>query len=260
MGDVREEGRLSGRQELLLRLNFLLASAFIMIPAMVIKGAGKDGWMSIILAALAGIGMTALYTVLGRRFPGRTLVQYSRLLLGKFAGNLIGLMMMWFALHLGALVLRNFGDFLAAALMPETPYLVFHVLIILVISLALYGGLEVLGRFNEILTWIVVTSILSLLILTLSIEDFDLKNLLPVLEEGIGPALKTSLLPFTFPFGETVLFTMLLPYLNKPEEARKAPIMAMIYAGLLLATITLVVLAVFGVASLLYLPIRWPGA
>jgi len=229
---VRKDGKISGSQELLLMLNFLLASAFIIIPSAVVNGAKQDGWMAIILATVTGIGIAMLYTTLGLRFPRQTLVQYAQLILGKIPGKTVGLLFMWFALHLGALVLRNFGDFMVVTLMPETPRIVFHMLIMFVIALALYGGLEVLCRFNQVLTPIVVISIIFIIILTFTIKDFDLKNLLPVLEDGFIPVLKTSLIPITFPFGETVLFTMILPYINKPEEAKKAHVTAMIGAGI----------------------------
>jgi spore germination protein KB len=250
---VREEDKISGGQELLLMLNFLLASAFIIIPAAVVTGAKQDGWMAIVLAVLTGIGIAMLYTTLGLRFPRQTLVQYAQLTLGRIPGITVGLLFMWFALHLGALVLRNFVDFLAVTLMPDTPHIVFHVSIMLVIVLALYGGLEVLCRFNQILTCIVVISIILIIFLTATIKDFDLKNLLPVLEGGFMPVLKTSLIPITFPFGETVLFTMILPYIIKQEDAKKNHAAAMIGAGILLTLVTLAVLAVFGSGAANYL-------
>lgn len=250
---MREDGKISGSQELLLMLNFLLASAFIIIPSAVVSGAKQDGWMAIILATVTGIGIAMLYTTLGLRFPRQTLVQYAQLILGKIPGKIVGLLFMWFALHLGALVLRNFGDFMVVTLMPETPRIVFHMLIMFIIALALYGGLEVLCRFNQVLTPIVVISIIFIIILTFTVKDFDLKNLLPVLEDGFIPVLKTSLIPITFPFGETVLFTMILPYINKPEEAKKAHVAAMIGAGILLTLITMAVLAVFGAGAVNYL-------
>lgn len=253
VADVREDGKISGSQELLLMLNFLLASAFIIIPSAVVSGAKQDGWMAIILATVTGIGIAMLYTTLGLRFPRQTLVQYAQLILGKIPGKIVGLLFMWFALHLGALVLRNFGDFMVVTLMPETPRIVFHMLIMFIIALALYGGLEVLCRFNQVLTPIVVISIIFIIILTFTVKDFDLKNLLPVLEDGFIPVLKTSLIPITFPFGETVLFTMILPYINKPEEAKKAHVAAMIGAGILLTLITMAVLAVFGAGAANYL-------
>ncbi|MFZ5646678.1 MAG: GerAB/ArcD/ProY family transporter [Bacillota bacterium] len=54
VADVREEGKISGSQELLLMLNFLLASAFIIIPSAVVNGTKQDGWMAVILATVTG--------------------------------------------------------------------------------------------------------------------------------------------------------------------------------------------------------------
>ncbi|WP_375540594.1 GerAB/ArcD/ProY family transporter [Peribacillus simplex] len=42
------------------------------------------------------------------------------------------------------------------------------------------------------------------------------ENLLPVLEEGWKPVFTTAFpLTFTFPFGEMIVFTVLMPYLNR---------------------------------------------
>ncbi|NPV71554.1 MAG: endospore germination permease [Firmicutes bacterium] len=251
--NARDEIRISYRQELLLMLNFLLANAFIIIPSAAVKGAKQDGWMTIALATVTGIGLTMLHTTLGMRYPRQTLVQYAQVILARVPGKMVGLLFMWFALHLGALVVRNFGDFMVITLMPETPRIVFHAVIMLVVVLALYGGLEVLCRFNEGLTFLVVVSIIFVLVLSLSIEGFDLKKLLPPFENGLLPVLKTSLIPITFPFGETVLFTMIIPYLDEQEKARRAHIVAMAGAGTLLTLITVAVVAVFGVTALDYL-------
>ena len=234
-------------------LNFLLASAFIIIPSVIIAEAKQDGWMVIVLATVTGIGIALLYTALGLRFPRQTLVQYAQLILGKIPGKTVGLLFMWFALHLGALVLRNFGDFMVITLMPETPRILFHVSIMLIVALALYGGIEVLCRFNGFVTPIFVISIVLLILLTVTIKDFDLNNLLPFLENGFIPVLKSSLIPISFPFGETVLFTMILPYINKPEEAKKNHVVAMIGAGILLTLITMAVLSVYGAGAANYL-------
>lgn len=240
------KNKISSRQELLLMLNFLLASAFIIIPSSAVAGARQDCWLALILATITGIGIAILYTAAGLRFPGQTIVQCAQSILGKIPGKLVGLLFTWFSLHLGALVLRNFSDFLVINLMPETPPEVINVLIMLLIAQALYGGLEVLCRFNEMIIPIVLISIIFILVLSPTIAGFDIKKLSPMLENGLMPVVKTSLIPISFPFGETVLFTMILPYLNDPEKAQKAHIAAMISAGIILTVTTAEVLATFG--------------
>lgn len=85
------KNKISSRQELLLMLNFLLASAFIIIPSSAVAGARQDGWLALILATITGIGIAILYTAAGLRFPGQTIVQCAQSILGKIPGKLVGL-------------------------------------------------------------------------------------------------------------------------------------------------------------------------
>nr|WP_003540396.1 endospore germination permease [Desulfotomaculum nigrificans] len=243
-GGSREEGRISSRQELLLMTNFLLASAILLTPTGVVSEAKQDGWMAILLGMVVGIGIAALYTTLGLRFPRQTLVQYAEVILGKILGKAVGLLFVWFALHLGSVVVCNFGTFVTTTVMPETPLAAVNIAIMLVVMLVVYRGLEVFARVNEILTLLVV--IATVLILLLPINELSYKNFLPVLENGWQPVLKASLVPITFPFGETVLFAMILPYINKPEQAQKGRFVAIMVGGILLTVTTMVILAIFG--------------
>ncbi|MGM0879370.1 MAG: GerAB/ArcD/ProY family transporter, partial [Bacillota bacterium] len=76
----------------------------------------------------------------------------------------------------------------------------------------------------------------------------DLHNLQPFLENGWKPILTTAF-PLTtfFPFGEMIVFTMLLPYLNRSELTKKVWLSAVISSGLILSYTTSLDIAVLSV-------------
>ncbi|HHW02177.1 MAG TPA: endospore germination permease [Thermoanaerobacterales bacterium] len=243
---MKEEGRVNSEQIFFLVLNFLLASAFIMIPSTVTGKAGKDGWAAILIATGAGSLLSMLYTALCIRFSGRTIIQFAQEIMGKIPGKILGIIFVWFALHLGALVLRNFGDFMVISLMPSTPLIVFNAVVMLIAVMAVYRGIEVLCHFNLMLVPVILSSMAVIIIFSFTIHDFDAANLLPLFESGFSRVLKTSLIPLTFPFGESVLFLMIFPCMSVPRDTKKIMVGAILAAALIMAVITAETVAVFG--------------
>jgi len=54
-------------------------------------------------------------------YPGKDLFDIIQIVMGKFMGKLISVLMIWFAFHLGTLVMRNLSDFTNTLVFPDTP-------------------------------------------------------------------------------------------------------------------------------------------
>ena len=119
---------------------------------------------------------------------------------------------------------------------------------ILTILYAIYKGIEVLVRVGELLFFLVyLMAIIGVLLMVFS-GLIQLDNLKPILENGIMPVLKVSLTQtINFPFGEMVVFTMILPCLNEPKKAKKICLLAMILSGLNITITFIVDIATLGV-------------
>lgn len=239
-----ESGRITPRQAMFLMVAFLLGSAILIIPSAIAVSARQDSWLSIILATLAGLLIIALYTALALRFPGQNLIQYSETVMGKIPGKIVGLVVIWFALHLGSLVVRNFGDFLNHTILQRTPLVIVNAVIILLVVMAVKSGLEVIARVNFMILPFLI--ILLLVLVVLSIPEIDIRRLLPVMESGLMPVFKGMLSAIGFPFAETILFTMIIPYVNNPGDVRKAMFWGGLTGGFLLMLVILITLLVIG--------------
>jgi spore germination protein KB len=68
------------------------------------------------------------------------------------------------------------------------------------------------------------------------------------LENGWKPVLQTAFpLTFTFPFGEMIVFTMLLPYVKQPKASVKIGLLGILIAGIVLSLVMVLNISVLGV-------------
>ncbi|MGG6313058.1 GerAB/ArcD/ProY family transporter [Paenibacillus macerans] len=181
---------------------------FIMGSTMILGTAGQaknDAWIAILIA----IGMSFPVVLISARllalYPGQNLYDIFQNVFGKLLGKVFILLYVWYAIHLAALVLRNFGEFMDAEAMPETPMLV-PMLFVSALSVGVVlSGIETMGRSARLLFNVCLVTILMVLLLTIGRMEFD--NLLPILDKGWGPVWEGAFSTFSFPFAEIILFT-----------------------------------------------------
>lgn len=240
-----ERGKISLAQTVYLLVILVSATAVIFLPAITAQAAGRDAWMSPLLATLPGIYLALVLTAIGARLPGRTLIEYLQDILGAWPGRVVGVLYILFFLHTNGMIIREFGELMSAMVMPRTPQIVFHALLLFLCAWAVRGGLEVLARTSEIIFPLVLFLFTAAVLLTA--KDMKFFNLLPLLENGIKPVILASLDPVGWR-GEIILLGMFLPYLAKPREGGRGGILAVIIIGLILAADSIANTAVFGPA------------
>lgn len=237
-----EKGKISGTQAFLLMISMILPTAVLTVPAITIKSARQDAWVSIIIAALAGLLIVWLTVNLSLRFPGKTLFEYAEEILGKVPGKFVGLLYIWWFLHMNALVIREYGTFLVTAVMPETPIIVFHIMVVAVAAYAVRCGLEVLGRANQLL---IPITVLLAMVFILSVPIMKISRVLPLFDASLPEIIKGAAVPTSW-LGEIVTFSMIIPYLNKPKQARRVGVLAILSVSFLLTASILEALLIFG--------------
>lgn len=241
---IIEEGKISGSQFMWLLVTIVLPTAVLFIPALTIKEAGTSAWISGgVTATIWGLVIIWITSTLGERFPGMTFVDYSSQIVGKYPGRFLGFFYMIVFIYVNVLVVREFGEFLVTAFMPETPLIVFNFFLLALAASAVRNGVEVIARMNHFVVSLMFFALIF--IFTLVFGEADFKNLTPFLEGGIKPIIHSSLTPMGWR-GELVLLMILLPYLNNYKEARYAGYKATILLGAVLAIDIIMALVVFG--------------
>jgi spore germination protein KB len=238
-----EKGKVSPRQAGQMVFLSIQATIILFVPAITASVAGHDAWISILVGSLFGLVTLFFVVWLGKKHPGKTLFQFSETIFGTYIGKLVGLAYVWIFLHLVAIIVREFGDFMTTSFMPTTPLSVFNFSLIVLCAWSVIAGLEVIARMSEFIIILVVGSLL--LILTLSILNWDLGNMLPFFSNGAMPILLGALPPASW-HGEVIWLAVILPFITRPGRAFLAGSTAIVSSTILLTLVVVGTLAVFG--------------
>lgn len=226
-----EEGRISRFQFSMLMVGFIFGTSIIISPA---QSAGHDGWIATLIGIMEALLIVWVFSTLANQFKDKTLVEINDLVYGRILGKGISLIFIWYLFHLSALVLTNFSRFLATEIYFTTPKTVLLIGIVAVCASTVGRGIEVLARCSVVL----VSFVLLLIIndLGLAIPTMDINNLLPILDIPVEKLLWAAHGAATFPFAETVAFTMIFAFLNN-RKGRYAPAATAILIGGLCLTL-----------------------
>ncbi|SDI03447.1 GerAB/ArcD/ProY family transporter [Alteribacillus bidgolensis] len=210
--------------------------------------AKQDAWIAVLLGMAGGLFMFFIHYRLYRCYPDMMPTEYIQKIIGKCFGKILACVYIVYFLYLAARILRDFGEMLVTFSYQETPLFITNVLLLLVIVYAVCKGIEVLARMGEFLfVLIYIFAVVGFLLLVIS-GVMDLNNLKPVLEEGIGRVLNTFFTQTWYvSFGEIIVFTMILPYVNRPKKVKIAGMSAIGIVGINLAIVMAVNITVLGV-------------
>lgn len=238
-----EQGRVSFKQLILIIIISRISIALTYLEALTAPPENQDLWLSELLIFPITLLLSVPVYFLWKKFPDQTIIQYSQTIVGK-TGKLIGILYIWFFVHITAITASQYGMFLSTAVMPETPILFFVVSLVLLCAYAARNGIEVISRVSEFSTSIIFIGIITIVLFLA--KDIDLKALTPVLEKGTLPVLQGG---FTLAARtvETLGLVMLLPYLNERKKVKLIFILSSALISLILVIITIPIQGVFGV-------------
>jgi spore germination protein KB len=213
-----EKGKISSFQMAIIMYTTILATAILLVPAITAKYAKQDLWLSPIWASLIGFITVYIAYRLNKHYPDKTIIEYSEQILGRIFGKILGFVYLCFYLHITSIVVREYGEFIVGTFLNNTPITVIMGTMVLVCALNVRGGVEVMGRSAQLFVPIVI--FLFAWIVILLIPDYEPTNILPMMEHGLGPSIKGSIVPQGW-FSEFLLTSFLLPYLTDREKGMK---------------------------------------
>lgn len=218
---------ISNRQGITLIALFIMGSTLVLgIGA----DAKQDAWLAILLAVLLAVPMMAIYARLLSLYPEKNLYDILDTVFGKLFGRLVALLFTWYVFHLGAMVLRNFQEFIKVVAFPETPEFVPIMLMGILCIWAAKEGVELLGRWSQFI--MIILSAIIVIVVLLCMKDADFDNLRPVLYNGVGPVISSAFGIFSFPYAETFVFTAVFTF----SKVRNSPLKVYL-KGLILGTV-----------------------
>jgi spore germination protein KB len=240
-----EKAKISGIQLFSIMFIFELGTAMVVNYG---TDAGKDAWLSTLLAMSGGVTLFFIFYFLFRQYPHLTFTGYIRKIFGNYLGWIIGLVYCEHFLYICGRNVREFGSLIISSTLSETPLMVINLTLVLVMCYVIHLGIEVVGRTAEV--FIVILFLFGIVgnFLVLVSGDVNFHQIRPFLEHGWKPIFTTAFPHLLiFPFGEMIAFTTLLPYLNRPELAKRVWLTAVISSGMILSWTVLLNTSVLGI-------------
>lgn len=240
-----EKAKISVYQLFVLMLLFELGSAMLIPLAMEAK---QDAWIAILLGMAGGMLLFLIYHQLFKYYPDVLLTSYAQKIIGKFIGRILAFLYILYFAYLAARVLRDFGVMLLTFAYPDLPLFIANALLILVAVYTIRKGIEVAARTGELLCVLMYMLAISGFVLIIASGLIDINNLKPMLENGVFPVMKATFTQTLYvPFGEAIIFSMILPYLNNRKKAKITGLIALGLSGVNLAIVMAVNISVLGV-------------
>jgi len=242
---------ISSKQAISLMILFLLGESGIILTG---TEARHDVWISTIISIVIASAVVYIYAKFNSFHPESDLFDIIEHCFGKIIGKVFIIIYIWYAFHLASLILINLGELYFSSVGPETPTVVIKIFVVILTTMALKEGIEVLGRFSEIFIIIIIPIILFIAIIL--IPSMNIDNIRPILPNGIKPVLNGSYSSFSFPFGETIIFTMIFSSLKSHKSAYKVYLTSILISGIILTIVAITIILVVGyeVASTYYYP------
>ncbi|MCX7709730.1 MAG: spore germination protein [Clostridia bacterium] len=224
----------------------------IMLPSVLAKEVGHDGWISLLITGGLILLLNLLIVMLLRRYSDKAIYDINKLIFGKVAGTCFNALLVsyLFATTIGSASLFNY--FIRITVLPSTPSWALAPFITLPSFYLVWQGLKPMSRFLfcSLLNYFIIIILIAFLF-----RHFRFSFLLPLGEAGI-PRILSSIKTSFFAFIGFELIAFLYPYITNPQRVLKLYVSASITSMIFFILIVISCTAVFGenLLSILSMP------
>ncbi|MFD2329135.1 GerAB/ArcD/ProY family transporter [Cohnella sp. GCM10020058] len=209
---------ITSKQAAMLLFVFLTGSSIINIPAPLIAISDNESWISLLAAAGLGLLLLIPLVSLARRFPDMDYIEYGAKLVTRPVAVIFGLLLLTLYVHTVAGIIMDISMFLKSSMMRNTPYGYFTVLTSLAVALTARVGI---GRFGGMFGLLMISVMLFVVFnISLASPGFHPEYMLPLFDEGVKPIVHGIYFIYGFPYGEMVMFCMILPLIRVKAKDR----------------------------------------
>jgi spore germination protein KB len=210
--------------------------------------AKQDAWLVLLFYIPVGMLEQLMYIKLFYQYPNDTIVTYMPKIFGIYIGSLVSVLYIIYFTYQAGRIIRDFTELILISSMPEMSPLIVAITLTIIFVYGAFSGLENISRAAQLILplWIFIFIVLFLLIYATP-DVVKFQNLKPLLEKDIPSLIKDGWLLVTFPYGETVLFTMFYSSVNDSKKVRKISLFAILFLGCVLSLNTIMFITTLGV-------------
>ncbi|MDD2435178.1 MAG: endospore germination permease [Bacilli bacterium] len=237
--------KITSRQTIVIIILFTLGSSF----ALGISNESKqDSWISLIIAFFASIPIILIYARILKLYPGLGLYDIALKLFGKIGSKIIIIIMAWYALHLGTLVIKSFSEYINVTSLLNTPEIVVIIMLLLITVYIARSGPYIFGSWS--LIGLVTVLMMMIISIFFSINRINIENIFPIMGNGWKKIGSGVIYIISFPFLETVLILPLAGFIKKKDSSYRIYIYGLLFSTIGLLVITLRNLTILGTAMI----------
>ncbi len=178
-------------------MSMILVASFLGIGMFsVVKSAGVDAYISIIIAAIAGIFIMLSFFVIYDYKPELNVAEKFKNIFGKPLGTILNYLCLAIILFMGISAMFNLTTFITSQFLKATPPFLIGVCFCFLVILINIKGIETLSRTCLVLFSLCI--ILFLISVMGLVPEFDASNLKPYLEYGFKRPIVGAIYNFLF--------------------------------------------------------------
>lgn len=177
--------KLSQWQLSLTVINFIVGNSLLFAPGITALHAKTDGWLAVFLATAVGMACNGAWIFLLSKYNYMSIFEISDLVIGKWLGKIVTVALIFFAVHLCAVVVRDASDFMVDVVMPETGPWLYQVGLLALAAYSVHHGVTNIGKVNEVLSPLMLVCFVGSGLLVAN--QMKLQHLQPFFAQGMAP-------------------------------------------------------------------------
>lgn len=234
---------------------FQLFCATVLVPYgtavlfLITPEAKQDAWIAMFIYIIPAVILQYIYLNLWNKYPEDTIVTYMPKIFGNFFGYTLSIIYIVFFSYETSRSTRDIIEIIDFALMPKASMYLIGIVFIVTVIYGTHSGIENISRIGCIfLALFVLLFLLEWLFIYTTPGAVKFYNLKPVLENGILPVIKEGWILITFPYGESIVLTMLFPAVVEKTKVKKAVVFGTVFLGIILSINSILFISVLGVS------------
>ncbi|MCY9662186.1 endospore germination permease [Paenibacillus chondroitinus] len=230
-------------QAAIILISTIIGVGVLALSLFAVRAADSGAPLVTFLGLMLGIAGLWLLTKLGMRFPDQTIIDYSKVLIGKWTAGVFSVLIIVFFALITALAAREFGEVVVTSVLMKTPLEVTVIVMLLLAAVSSRADITTFTYFHHFYFPVIVFP--GLLIVVLSLKNAHLVNLLPIW--GNEPSgMSAGILTMAALFQGSFVMTIVIPAMRRPEKAMIAGYVGMGISGALYVLIVIATVGVFG--------------
>lgn len=217
---------ISEKQAVILFAIIIIATKFQRFPSLIAQLFGRDGWLVILLIAVAEFLFLFLLMKYFTRLNKKSIYETFRERYGIAGQVFVALLMMVYFYLMCILTYKSNHEFFAKTLFDKLPWEFYSLILIFTLFIMAKGGLNCIGRTSELLSVAIGFGLIFAIILGLVDTKFD--RLLPVLDVDIAKFGKDIIKVIPW-FGDFMYILPMFGFIRVDENSEKKFTKAMIF-------------------------------